>query len=73
MLDSIFDKEASILEELNHPNIIKLYEAIKSGTYSKEGRQETRSGLVFEYAPYNLGEILQFGPLDETIARTIFR
>jgi MAP/microtubule affinity-regulating kinase len=28
--------------------------------------------LVFEYAPYNLGEILEFGALNETIARTLF-
>lgn len=64
MLASIFEKEASILAELEHPHIIKLHESIKDGVYEKAGQAENRSGLVFEYAPYNLGEILEFGPLN---------
>jgi serine/threonine protein kinase len=29
--------------------------------------------LVFEYAPHNLGEMLELGALDEAIARTLFQ
>jgi serine/threonine protein kinase len=72
VLSTIFDKESNLLTELEHPNIIKLYESIKDGVYQKAGISENRSGLVFEYAPYNLGEILEFGALSETIARTLF-
>jgi len=64
ILEGIFDKESSILRELEHPSIIKLYEAIKEGVYQKANCSEVRSGLVFEYAPYNLIEILEFGGLN---------
>ena len=64
VLTAIFEKEGAILQELDHPNIIKLYQSVKAGNYIKSEQQSIRSALVFEYAPYNLAEILQFGPLN---------
>ena len=39
VLSNIFDKEAAILEELGHKNIIKMYEAVKEGVYRKDGKE----------------------------------
>ena len=54
LLATIFEKESAILQELDHPNIIKLYQSVKGGCYMKNEQQSIRSALVFEYAPYNL-------------------
>lgn len=43
-----------------------------NGKYLKNAESQVRSALVFEYAPYNLVDILELGALDESICRTLF-
>lgn len=38
----------------------------------EKDREHKAAGLVFEYAPYNLAEMLQLGALPEPIVRTLF-
>jgi hypothetical protein len=47
VLANIFEKEAEILNELSHSNIIQIVEAIRQGHYLKDGRDEIRAALVF--------------------------
>ncbi len=60
------------MRDLDHPNIIKLRDIIVNGKYQKNSECIFRSALVFEYAPYNLADILELGALEESVCRTLF-
>lgn len=73
-MHKIFNKENSILKDLNHPHIIKLHQAIIGGNYVySTGVHKKKNALVFEYAPYNLGQMMELGALEEPLARALFR
>lgn len=74
ILENIFFKEATLLRGLDHPNIIKYYEGFLHGNYIQPGlSQRKRAGLVFEYAPHSLGQLMELGALEEPLARALFR
>lgn len=74
ILEQIFYKEASLLRGLDHPNIIKLYEGFLHGNFIQPGLcQKKKAGLVFEYAPHSLGQIMELGALEEPLSRALFR
>lgn len=72
LMQQIFQRETNILEQLSHHNIIHLVEAVPQGMMREKDREHKAAGLVFEYAPYNLAEMLQLGALPEPIVRTLF-
>lgn len=47
LLEQIFQRESSILEQLSHNNIIQLVEAVPQGTYTEQDRTCKVAGLVF--------------------------
>jgi len=68
-------REKAHLTGLDHPNIIKLYEAVDIATSSVNSIDEEVSYLVLEQASY--GDILEIiskkGSMSEILTRTIFR
>lgn len=51
-----------------------MYQAINNGNYTKPGVcQKKKDALVFEYAPHNLAHIMELGPLEEPLARSLFK
>lgn len=73
ILQRIFLKETNIIAGLNHPNIIKLYGSYMQGEEATSGMIKHKAGIIFEYAPHNLGEIMELGALEEPVARTLFK
>jgi len=68
-------REKAHLSALNHPNIIKLYEAVDTATSCVHSIEEEVSYLALEQASY--GDILEIisknGHMSEILTRTIFR
>lgn len=47
-MTKIFNKENSILKDLNHPHIIKLHQTIIAGNYARnDGTTDKKDALVF--------------------------
>lgn len=43
------------------------------GEEATSGMIKHKAGIIFEYAPHNLGEIMELGALEEPVARTLFK
>jgi serine/threonine protein kinase len=68
-------REKTHLMNLDHPNIVQLYEAVEKTTSAIGPVEEEVSYLALEYAPY--GDMLEIiskrGAMPEILARTLFQ
>ena len=54
------DREISIMQELNHPNIIKLYSSYNTISYQIKNNDKIYHNIIMEYMPQTLSKILIF-------------